>query len=203
MRWDGVGVRTITHPPGTVAQTPSTACARRQRTGCAQKPPFPLARRPHNGLKGCAGSLEGAAQPPDRRALRCRIPKKTNQLPSVGSGAAEQWAQRGTPSKARRTPRSPIYGCWRSAPEGRPERIRACYCSHQMALSQSPTLSRPTAGSDQKKGAPGLWSVTPRRVHRALARVRDPCDIDSRRDQHHLRSAPIAEQHPTHWRRRP
>jgi hypothetical protein len=109
---DGVGVCAITPPPGTAAQTPSTACARCQRTGCAQKLPFLLARRPHNGLEGYTGSPEGAAQPPNRRALRWRIPKKPTNSPELGQ---EQWAQRGTPSKARRTPRSLIYGRWRSA----------------------------------------------------------------------------------------
>jgi hypothetical protein len=47
---------------------------------------------------------------PRSKGTRVVHPQKTNQLLGVGSGATEQWAQRGSLSKARRAPRSPIYG---------------------------------------------------------------------------------------------
>jgi hypothetical protein len=48
-----------------------------------------LARRPHNGLRGCAGSLDGAALPLDQWGTRVAHPPKTNQLSGVGTEAAE------------------------------------------------------------------------------------------------------------------
>jgi len=55
---------------------------------------------------------------PRTMATRVQHPQKTNQLPRVGSGATEKWAQRGPLSRARCTPLTPIYGHRRSAPEG-------------------------------------------------------------------------------------
>jgi hypothetical protein len=59
----------------------------------------------------------------------------TNQLPRVGSGAAEQWAQRGSLYKAWCAPRTPIYGRRRLAIEGRLERIGTCYRSPQKGVA--------------------------------------------------------------------
>ena len=55
---------------------------------------------------------------PRTMAARVEHPQKTNQLPRVGSGSAEQWAQRGPPSKAWCGPLTLIYGHMRSALEG-------------------------------------------------------------------------------------
>ena len=47
---------------------------------------------------------------PDPRLMGARAAHpKTNQLPGVGAGAAEQWVQRGPPSKAWHAPRTLIY----------------------------------------------------------------------------------------------
>jgi hypothetical protein len=67
---------------------------------------------------------------------------------------------------ARRAPRAPTYGRRRSAQEGQPERIEAYYRSPQkgvarrvirwpQARAQTLSITRPTAGSDQKEGYPG------------------------------------------------
>jgi hypothetical protein len=74
------GVHAITPPPSMMAYTPLIACARRQRKGRAQKPPLLLTGRPHNGLEGCASSLDGAAQPPINGFAGDAPPKPTNSL---------------------------------------------------------------------------------------------------------------------------
>jgi hypothetical protein len=90
-------------------------------------------------------------------------PLKTNQLPRVGAGAAEQWAQQGPPSKDRRAPRILIYGRRRLALEGWLERIETCYRNPQKgvviwminwprARAQTLSITRPIAGFDQKGG---------------------------------------------------
>ena len=60
---------------------------------------------------------------------------KTNQLPGVGSGATEQWSQRGPISKAWCAPRTPIYGRRRSALEGQLERTRTYYRNPQKGVA--------------------------------------------------------------------
>jgi hypothetical protein len=76
----------------------------------------------------------------------------------------------------------------------------------QLAPSQSPdVLDHLTHGRPRSKrrAPPGLRTVTPRLVHRALIWVKDLCDIDSQRGRHHHRPASTADQHPSHGRRRP
>jgi hypothetical protein len=112
-------------------------------------------------------------------------------------------------------PRTLIYAHRSLALEGQLERIGTCYRSPQkgvalrmikMAPSKSPdALNHPTHNRLQSKrrAPPGLRLATPRQVHRPFARIEDLCDIDSRMDQHHHRSASIAKQHPSHLIRRP
>jgi len=124
-------VHAITPLVGVAAQGPSIACAEHQRARHAQKPPSPLARRPHDVLRFYANSLDGEGLASRLMDTRAERPQDTNQLLGVGSGAAEQWTQQGSPVQARCAPRAPTYGC-----RGRPEKVEACYRSPQKGVAR-------------------------------------------------------------------
>jgi hypothetical protein len=74
-----------------------------------------------------------------------------------------------------------------------------------LALSQSQdALDHPAHGRlrSKRRASPGLRLATPRQIHRALAQVKDLCDVDLRGGQHHHRPASTTKQHPSHWKKR-
>jgi hypothetical protein len=77
-KWDDTGVHAITPPLGTMTHAPSNPYSRCQQKRHAQKPPWPLTRRPHNSLGGYTGSLD--REPPIDERLGGAPPKPTNSL---------------------------------------------------------------------------------------------------------------------------